>query len=339
LAVISITIIGSAQETIPGIPDIVSLSTNIPATIFYTLNGVAPDTYSPIYISPILIPGGKLHITLTIFATNGIDNSAVITQEYVGDAAAIPAENNEKIAHSAIVGLDNTGSANSLFPFGAANPLPSVQYLNPSNAGTTVYNTSLPATSIGFDANQNPDGYTNQPYQNYEFKQIYSQTNYLGQVLPGIGNLPAPITIIGKTTPVEYSPEVSSFSDKLFNPKALVIYQDTTTEDPTNPVHIGRMDFSLENPEIVKDGVLLFNSALDSPTTTGSFLKTHYNPRTNMLTSYSYDSSVNRWIISSTPFQPTNKDVGALYQMAVDNRQPGSGKVFQWQLFSRRTLI
>ena len=102
----------------------------------------------------------------------------------------------------------------------------------------------------GFDAEGNPAGYTNKPIQAFKFKQVYSTTNNEGEVFPGVGNLPATVTILKKSTPSEYRPEQSSFSDKIFNPRALVIFQDSTTEDPTNPVHINRPYFSLEDTEI-----------------------------------------------------------------------------------------
>ena len=136
---------------------------------------------------------------------------------------------------------------------------------------------------------------------------------------------------------MEYIQEQSSTADKIFNPKALVIYQNTQNEDPTNPVIINRGDFSLENTEIVKDGVLLMNGALDSPPTQGSFVRREYNPRTNTFTCYYRDNTVNRWIISTYPYQPTKQNVGALYQM-VFPRDQGVGMVFKW-VWNQRVVL
>lgn len=343
MGIINITITDSANQTIPGIPDTVSITTNEPAVVFYTLDGTTPNTYSPIYISPILMPQNLLDITLNVFATNQIDSSAVITKQYSGDKTAIITAAGDRLPHSAVTNIDNSGVG--LFPFGDGNPTPIFNYLNPGDAGTTVYDQSQPATSSGYGPDGYPTGYTNKPISTFKFKQVYSTVNQEGEVFPGVGNLPAKVTVIGKNTPREYIPEQSSFSDKIFNPRALVIFQDTTTEDPTNPVHINRPYFSLEDQEIVRDGNLLYNSTLDSPPTMGGFVTRQYNARTNMMTSYYYDNTVGRWIISSTPYQPTRKDVGALYQMVFSRPNPnvpagnGNGLVFKWIWGLYRTLI
>lgn len=341
MAVISITITNSSDQTIPGIPNTVSISTSEPAIIFYTLDGSTPNTYSPIYVSPILMPQALLSITLNVFATNQIDSSAVITQQYTGIQSEIPTAAGARLPHSATTPVNTI--SNGLFPFGTGGPSSDVTYLNPADAGTTVYNESLPATSNGFDANGNPTGFTNQPIANFKFKQKYSTSNVEGEVYPGVGTLPATVTVIGKQTPVEYSQEQSNFADKIFNPRALVIYQDSTTEDPTNPVHINRPYFSLEDQEIVRDGNLLFNTGLDSPPTMGSFVNRYYNARTNMMTSYYYDNTTARWIISSSPFQPTTPNVGNLsgmvFSRAKQNGTGGAGMVFQWQRNARRYLF
>lgn len=338
MGVINITIIQSATQTIPGIPDTITISTNEPSTIFYSLDGSTPDLSSPIYLSPIIMPQTLLTVVLNVFATNGLDNSAVITQTYSTTANQLPAyASGARVSHSATTNLGNASFTNSLYPFGTDGPNTNFQYTGTQNAGITIYNQNEPATPSGFDANANPAGFVNDPTIYKEYKQIYSETNSEGEVGIGIGNLPAKTTIIGKSTAVEYVQEQSSTADKIFNPRALVIYQNTTDEDPTNPAIINRGDFSLENNEIVKDGVLLFNTALDSPPTQGSFVRREYNPRTNMWTAYYRDNTVNRWIISSFPHQPTKQDVGALYQM-VFPRDQGVGMVFKW-VWNQRVVL
>lgn len=341
MGVINITIVESSTQTIPGIPDTITISTSEPATVFYTLDGSIPDTRSPVYIVPISMPQSLLNIQLNVFATNQIDTSAVITRQYLAIQSELITAAGDRLSHSPTTPLNNNSNANDFFPFGANSPTSDFNYLNPAQAGTTVFDPSKSATSTGFDAAGNSTGFTNQPINNFKFKQIYSTANSEGEVFPGVGNLPAKTTIIGKTTPNDNTREISNFADKIFNPKAFVIYQDSTTEDQTNPAHINRPYFSLENPEIVRDGNLLYNSSLDSPPTMGSFVNRHYNPRTNMMTSYYYDNTQCRWIISSFPFQPTTKDVGALYQMVFGRSKPGSDgtRVFKWVPFQRRFLI
>jgi hypothetical protein len=336
MSVISITITENVHQTIPGIPDTVALSTNIPSTIFYSLDNSIPNTYSNVYLSPILMPQNLLTVVLNIFATNGIDNSAIITKQYNAIVSEITTAAGDRLPHSPTTNLNNASTSNSLFPFGTSTPNTIFNYLNPAKAGTTVFDQSQPATPSGFDNKGNPAGFINQPSLDLQFKQIYSTTNKEGEVLPGVGNLPAKVTIRGKNTPVEFTQEQSSRSDKLFNPRAMVIFQDSTTEDPTDPAVINRSDFTLQMPETDRDGVLLFNNALDSPSTSGSFIKSYINPRTQMMTSYYYDNSVNRWIISSSPFQPTPPNPNALQGMVFGR---SSSKIFNWIVYPRRFLI
>jgi hypothetical protein len=338
MAVISITITPSCEETIKGIPNTVSIETNEPATIFITLDGTVPTTFSDIYVAPIAMPQSQLRVVLSVFATNGIDSSAVVTVEYCGDSSSITTRAGDRVPHAGVIGA-NEGLTNSLYPFGSNAPNPTFKYINQGAAGTTVYNEEKPATPSGFDGRGNPDGYTNKPLDYFKFKQIYSTTNYEYEVFPGVGNLPATTTIIGKSSAVDYTQEISKTSDKLFNPRAFVIYQDSTNEDPTNPVIINKQYFSLENQEIVRDGALLFNSSLENPTVMGSYLKSYYNPRTQMITAYFYDNTVNKWIISTSPYQPTNPTVGQLYHMTWPRDHAARGKVFEWVNFTRRVLM
>ncbi len=61
MATISIIIEESEAEVVSGIPKTVSITTNVPATIFYTLDGSDPNLFSTIYMSPIFLPVDKLY--------------------------------------------------------------------------------------------------------------------------------------------------------------------------------------------------------------------------------------------------------------------------------------
>lgn len=344
MSVINITITASLEQIVSGIPTSISISTSEAATIFYTLDNTTPTTFSSVYTTPIVFPTsfiiGKLSIVLSVFATNGIDSSAVIVNTYETDIV----NSNARLMHAPTTNLGNTTSRN-LYPFGDNAPNTNYQYLNPADAGTVVYNPIIPIYPDGYDGGGNPGAFTNDPNVN-DYLLVYSEQNVEGETPCGVGNLPAKTTIIGSQTPVEYTQEESSRADKIFNPKALVIYQDSTTEDPTDPVCIQRSDFSLENPEIVRDGNLLFNTALDSPSTQGSFVNSQYNPRTGMITYYYRDNTVGRWIISTSPFENNNKNLGALYNMVfarpttpVAGVANGANHVYKWIPFMYRRLI
>lgn len=330
MAVISITVTVSEEEVVAGIPRTVALATNILSSIFYTLDGTTPTLFSNIYIDPIFLPTDKLSVTLKIYATNGSDSSAIVTENFITNSVE---GTNARLPHSS-----TTASAGEnipgLYPFGT-NPIqPNAEFLNPADAGLTVDNPALPSTPTGFDGDGNPTGFTNQSYDSEHYAIRYSTTDREGQTGHGIGNLPAQVTV----TAPEPAPETSKIGTTLFDPKAFVIFQDASTENPNDPPNINRMHFSLENPERARDGNNFFTAGLDAPPVSGSFLRSHYNPRTNMITYYYMDSWTNKWIISTAPYSPNGSWDGNLSNMALSKR-PGAGFVFEWLPFTRRVLF
>jgi len=325
MAVISLTITESSVQVVPGIPQTVTITANIPSTIFYTFDGTDPNSSSLVYLAPIVLPKTAPTVLLKILATNGTDTSSVIVNHYGFDQSTI------RKSHASVTGLDNRQGA--VFPFASNAQNTTFNYGNAGNAGITVDAPDVPnVTTNYFDANGNPVGATDLPLDQY--KQIYTTTDALGQTGKGIGTIPSQIRII----PKEAAPQSSDRADKVFNPKALVIYQDSRTESGNDPTALNREFFALENPEFVRDGALLYNDGPDTLTSTGSFLKSYVNPRDNTITYYYYDNAVNRWIISKQPYQLKDPNVSNLSGM-VFGRGGGAGMVYLWRPFMRRALI
>src|SRR3990167_6391539 len=116
MAVISITITEATKQVVSGIPSSVTLSTNIPSTIFYTLDGTTPTVDSSVYVGPILIPTDDASVTLGLFATNGVDSSAVITKVYGPTMSAT------RQPHDTVIGLTPSIGSSNNFPFGDNAP-------------------------------------------------------------------------------------------------------------------------------------------------------------------------------------------------------------------------
>jgi len=327
MVAISVSIVRSSEEIVSGIPRKITLSSNITASIFYTLDGTDPTISSNIYIDPVFLPTNYLSITVKVLATNGIDYSPIISETYSTNIL-----NNLRLPHSATnepVG-ENLGL---LYPFGSSSPQPNSNYFNPGNAGVNVYDPSLPATPNGFNADGLPDGYSNKPYNLENYSIEYSTTDFLGQYGQGVGNLPAKVTVI-QPTPV---PEESNVNKKIFDPRALVIFQDASTEDPTDPAIINRQFFSMENLQKSRDGNAFFNANLDAPPVSGGFLRSYFNPRENTMTYYYFDQIANRWIISKMPYYPNNNS-GSMAGMYL-SKSKGAGMVYAWQPYQRRILF
>src|SRR3990172_2110984 len=245
MAVINITITESSLQIMFGIPKEISITTNIPSTIFYTLDGTTPTILSSVLVGSLDLPTDIPTITLKLFATNGTDSSAIITKVYKPNIVG------NRNPHDKVFGLDIPPSKQQdLFPFGENAPNIPVTFGN--TGGITVDDPTIVNIPDGFDgtATGTPSNGTDKPLDQYELK--YSESNSRGERGPGVGTLPATVNI---RVPVQ-PPQYSEANSKLFNPRAFVIFQDGTEppEDPDMPL-INRQFFNLQNPENTRDGI------------------------------------------------------------------------------------
>ena len=327
MVVISITITDAPVQKVAGIPITVGLSASIPSTIFYTLDGSTPNISSNIYIDPIAMPNVG-YVALKIFATDGVNTSSIITQEYGTDT--VPnRQPRDKVDFTPAACTDK-----DLFPFGDSAPVPPVTYGN--LGGVDVDDPDVTGYSAGFDgtATGTSASETDAPYNLDNYDIEYSDRDRLGQYGKGIGTLPSTVSILVPPAP----PEKSDANSKLFNSRAMVIVQDgrEPPEDP-NVSMVNKQFFSLTNEEVAKDGAYYRTTGLEGSVPTGSLLKYHYNPREDIYTFYYRDSESNRWIISKEPRQGTTGQ--ALTQMAFPSSGREGPKVFRWIPFKRSRLI
>jgi hypothetical protein len=178
-----------------------------------------------------------------------------------------------------------------------------------------------------------PDGYSNLEYTLENYKIQYTTMDAEGQYGKGVGTLPATVTVVRPAPPPE---EADSYA-KLFDPRALVIFQDVSKENPNDPPLINRHSFTL-NSNLSTDPSHLYNSGPDAVAASGFFVRSCFNPRDNTITYYYFDSKANRWIISKTPYQSKSNSTGNLYNI-YPARNRNMGFVFQWRTFTRRVLF
>lgn len=335
MAVISISVTESLEQIVSGIPVSVSLSTNIPAMIFYTLDGTTPNLYSNIYTGPISISTDSPTAILSIFATNGTDNSAVLIETYQTDILGQDA----RFSHSGTnAHVNSNQSTIDPAPFGSPPIQPHQQYLGPGEAGLTVYNPEFPAgPPTGYDGQGNPTGFTNNQEKSLPTKKfpfIYSDSNFEGMEGYGIGTLP-PSTIIPPKAP----PEQSDINSMTFDPRAFVIIQDLTKPvDPNLPPHINRMHFTLENVERTREGNQYFNVGPDAPPVSGTYVRREFNAANNTMKYYYIDTTQNRWIISTVPYTPKADQYNYAASVKSGWGVRGSNNVYQWIPFKGNWL-
>ena len=345
MATITISIIESPLQLLDGIPSNVTLETNTPATIFYTLDGTEPTTDSFVAIGLIDMPTNKGSVTLKAFATDGTNYSAVISQKYF--TSVIGGRN----PHDKVFRHESTGAT---YPFGDQVEVGSSTTFG-NTAGVIVDEQDNPrrkpdgftieATPVSVQSGL-PDGYDIygpdggagffiKPKRKYEI--LFSETDSIGQTGKGIGTLPGRVLSI-KPRNDNTQKQSTNAQRPLFDPRAMVIFQDSgeAPYDPSVP-KINRPYFDLEDQARARDGSLL--TVTDGAITpAGSFLRAHYNPTHNTMTYYYYDNRVSRWIISTEPYSQSQNPTTNMSMMTI-GRENSVGFVFKWIPFKYRSLI
>lgn len=328
MAIISISIEKSLTEIISGIPKSIEINANIPCTIFYTLDGSDPNTFSEIYTGKIFLPREKSYINIKIFATNGIDNSPILSEEYFTSLV------NKNIRAPFVGTSAEPDSYNyAQFPFGSASSTPDIVY----NNGPTNHLSMSDGVSTQFPNAFNADGYptnfTNNPYNRNYYPIAYNYKKEKG--LPKVGTRPAHIRQILEN-PI---PEETEQFSKTFDPRAMVVFQRFEDEDPSNPTQLNKRYYQQDRMEKDRDASAYFIAGADTQSFSGSFVRSHYNPRTNEMNYYYVDTNTRKWIISTQPHNPTGDAADGNFAGMFMDRAPGVGKIFQWNKFGRRHLF
>lgn len=329
MATISITITESPLQLLAGIPSNVTLETNVPATVFYTLDGTDPTVASNVAVGSIDLPTNSGQILLKAFATDGVDTSAVITQEYTTNV--VPGRH----PHDKVSGLEES-CEKATFPFGSPSEAFGYTQRFGNTAGVIYDDNQAPRAAGAYDGADGYGDFFTPPKSQYQF--LFSETNAIGERGYGIGTLPAHVISV-KPRNDNVQTQQSNAAGPLFDPRALVIFQDSREEqyDPDIP-KINRPYFDLEDQAKARDGSML--TVTDAITPQGGFLKAHYNPTDNSLTYYYYDNRVGRWIISKEPYYPSQNPTNNLSGIVTrSSRGQGVGMIFKWIPFKYRRLV
>ena len=310
---ITLTITPSEIEILAGIPKEILVQTDLPSTIFYTLDKSEPTVNSEIYLDKIVLPTDQGNVIVKIWATNGVDQSEISTFEY--HTNIVPGRQ----SHDTILGpVKNCSSDKPNFPYGDQN-YTAMPYVFANTGGMTVDDPDKPNYFDGYDgtATQTQANGTDQPPENY----------------PVIGILPA--TKISKN----FRPASASLNKTFFNPRAMILYQDNTQPSVHQDLNTFRSQhFSLPIQNKTLLGTEFTTLAQDSGSLSGNMLRSQYNPKDNTYTDYLFDSRSLRWVIIKEPAPKKPNPVANLSNMVFDVRERGIGKVFHFRPFGRREL-
>jgi len=275
MIVSTLTFISSDKEISSGIPESVSIESNIPSTIHFTLNGSMPTIDSPIYIFGIDLPTGRNSITLRAFGVDSNNTAGpILTQTFAPDTTKITVSRN--ISPEGII------------------------------ANRADLDIDIPT---GFDAEGAPARFVDIDPALLDI--IHSDRGFEG-INPGtqiVVNIPDP-----NTTPYPYDDNFHPFSTPefagSFNPYAMMIVIDNRLNNEIKLMP--RAYGSSSNIYREFGGKRLRESPDNSTYVSGGFVKRFYNSRNNVMVSYYFDHSERRYVknIQELPNNIPNTSIG-----------------------------
>lgn len=190
--VIVLSLEESEREIVAGFPEFIILNTNIPATIFFTLDGTEPTPDSEIFVNRIWMPTDGLRRTLKAVAIVDNFSSAILEKTYFTD-------------------LSNLNKTRNIGKEGI-NVLP-------ANEQAVV--------NLGFDGQGLPARGSIIPVEQLDL--IASTTNQRGEDISGDSSLD--FINFGDRLPVKPETQVSYLKDSKFDPRAFYIIIDGSTPE------------------------------------------------------------------------------------------------------------
>ena len=251
-----LTFTRSVEEIVAGVPKTVSIESNVPATIYFTLDGSTPTINSPIYISTISMPFGETTVVLSAFGVNadGYDGP-ILTQVFSADVSQVDIARNLGLEGIVVDRFDD-----------------------PTN------------TVVGYDAGGDPVSFTD-----IELDEIHSSQGRLG-IADGVKIELQKPNPEDTGNPFDDNFVISSNNDNgFYNPFAKVIYIDNANDNvvdtysrPWGSMRTNHMHGNMWSAQELRSS--------DSNYISGGYMRTFYNKATNSMVSYFYDNNTNRWL-------------------------------------------
>jgi len=292
MAVITLTATNLGSELVAGIPLQVKLSTNVPSTIFYTLDGTMPSVLSSVYIEPILMPTDQNAVSLRALAISGGDNTRIniIYSSNFTDQAYYRR-------------LDACGIGIAVDAYDVENVLLDGYTTNPNN----VVNVPI-------------------RYSDYELKDLEIQYSESGENGVGPGTLLQMGPIIQHDPTISFDRSSPNNNNVYFNPRSLYIVIDSRDGYEGQSVRVINNAYS-DNRDMVNyySGRDLYRSR---PYLAGGLVRTMYAKKadgTGIACSYYWNSNEGRWIKSIRTYDPAKVPV-----LSNTTALRGPPFVFRW---------
>lgn len=259
MAIVTLSFIGSEEEISSGIPKIVTIESNVPATIYYTLDGSTPTVASPIYVEPISLPDAQTSVMLSAFGVDNANNMGpILTQTFAPDMTSVNVARN--------VGMEG-------FVLNRADMGP--DYVDRYGPDGT------PATFLDVDP---------------ETLDIIRKEHGINGIEPGTAievGYPTPHEP-GTMDDVTFVPFSSTEKAEFFNPHARFILIDNRKQ---NEIQLTLRPFgSLSNIYKEFGGKRIREAADDAAYVSGGFVRRFYDAKNNVMVSYYFDHNEARYI-------------------------------------------
>jgi hypothetical protein len=279
---ISLTIEKSQIELISGIPEYIIFLTDVPSTVFYTLDGTVPDADSLVADGRVYLPSNQGSVVLTAVAISDDDNSDLIVEEF----STIMKIN--KVQHTGYEGIR----------------------ILPANGE--------PILNLGYDENGEASQQSSIVLE--ELDVVASRTDYTGMPILGENDGKTSkefINLIKDKTKYSHPYKSSPNNNNVFfDPKAKYIEIDGTTSAAMEGQIVKIVNRPYGNFDPVSKG---YNEGKKQSENviTGNLVRSIYDPFTGLYVSFYYESKDSRWIVSK---QRTDKKILTINFNSEKNR-------------------
>ena len=254
----------SDNDLIFGIPQYLTVSTNKPSNIYYTLDGTPPSSSSLIAVSKIYLPTDINSFTFKCLAYDGQEYSSVFSKNYTVTSSSIKNTRRGNESGIVVMSYDDTS-----------------------------------ADSFGFDYEGDVAQEMSKVRHSLDF--VTSVTNHQGEKVDTTKDF---INFITSKVDTSRDGSDSPNNDNVyFDPKSKVVVIDGTTQDKINDQSVrlinrphGSFDYASK--------FYTENDSKYTNIISGNLVNYVYNSQTGEVTFYYYESIENRWIISKQKVDP-----------------------------------
>lgn len=256
--VIVLNMAESTSQVISGIPEYVEFTTDVPSTVFYTLDDSTPDSSSDIAVGKVFLPTSELSFTLKAVAIANSFSSAILEGEYSVDQVVL---DRYRL-------VDDEGI--NILPYG-----------------------ETPIDSMAFDADG--DEAKQSVIEFVDLDIIASKTTRIGEKIPDDSSVEF-IKFQSRDLTTASSSTSTPNNNVNFDPKASVILIDGYNPDDISNQEIRIINRPHGSMAVVSE--FYNEHLESRPLISGNFVRYMYNPDTGKIAFYYYESRENRWIRS-----------------------------------------